>query len=73
MATILGKSWVTAAELADVDSDVNTVAINGIGKREGMHVYAGAAGSVIEYMATGPLAADPWNVVSVVTGAITPA
>ena len=72
MATILGKAWVTAAELADVASDINTVAINGLGKREGMVVFAGAAGSVIMYMATGSAAAAPWNVCSVVTDAITP-
>lgn len=60
MATILGKAVVSAADLADVTSDVNLVATNGVGKKEGMQVYAGAAGARILYMATGPLAADPW-------------
>ena len=60
MATILGKAWVSTADLADVTADVNVVPLGGIGKKEGMQVYAGAAGSVILYQATGAAAADPW-------------
>ena len=72
MATILGKMVVTAAELADVDAQVNLAYPNGVGKKEGMMVYAGAAGSRIMYVASGALPASPWNVVSTVTGAVTP-
>ena len=72
MSQILGKIVVTAAELADVDADVNVVYPNGVGKREGMVVYAGAAGSRLMYVASGALPASPWNVVSTVTGAVTP-
>ena len=60
MASILGKIVVSAADLADVTADINLVAINGVGKKEGMQVYAGAAGARILYMATGAAAADPW-------------
>lgn len=60
MPTILGKSVITAANLADLTHEVNLVYPNGIGKKEGMMVFAGAAGARIKYMATGALAADPW-------------
>jgi len=72
MATINGKAWVSAADLADEARDINTAAVNGIGKKEGMVVFAGAAGSIIMYMATGSAKDSPWNVCSVVTDAITP-
>lgn len=60
MATILGKADLTAANLADLTHPINLVYPNGLGKKEGVCVYAGAAGSKIMYMATGALAADPW-------------
>lgn len=72
MASILGKMVVTAAELASVTSKVNLAFPNGVGKKEGMQVFAGAAGSRILYMATGSLPASPWNVCSEVVGAVTP-
>jgi len=64
MPQILGKAVITAANLADITHEVNVVGPDGIGKREGMTVYAGAAGARILYMATGALAADPWIPVS---------
>ena len=60
MSTILGKMNITAANLADLTHPVNLVYPNGVGKKEGMQVFAGADGAKIQYMATGPLAADPW-------------
>ena len=49
MPTILGKAVLTAANLADVAHEVNLVFPNGVGKKEGMCVYAGAAGARIMY------------------------
>jgi hypothetical protein len=60
MASILGKMSVTAANLVDKTHIVNLPAPNGVGKKEGMQVYAGADGAKALYMATGPLDVDPW-------------
>lgn len=60
MSTILGKHVVSLSDLGDLTADCNLVYPNGIGKKEGMEVYAGAAGSYRMYQATGALAADPW-------------
>lgn len=60
MASILGKMVITAANLADITHPVNLVAPNGVGKKEGMCVFAGAAGSRIMYMASGAAANSPW-------------
>jgi len=65
--TVLGKSIVPSADLADIAADVNVVYPNGIGKSKGMLVYEDTGSILVLRMAQGNAADDIWSLVTETT------
>lgn len=68
--SIGGKLLVTAADLWDSSSALNSLYPNGIGKNRGLSVLIESGEGYAEYTATGRLPTDPW--VNKAGGTVTP-
>lgn len=67
---IRGKSVIPAADLADLTADCNLVYPNGIGKTNGLMVYADAGSDVLTLvMANGSAANSTWTTITESTAA----